>query len=324
MGFFSKEYDNIEAYDISSQCNWKFSKYNISKTWLLRKVISKFKATDVVLISYDQYFPAFHFLLPRDVHYISFMYYLYIYNWKHISLKNKIYNVLNYYLLVKNRAVYRILICNGTNEQLTYNKLYKTDKFVRIVDPISIDINRSLEKVPHVKKTFLHMGVLGVRKGTLDILDAVTKLQMEQCERVRLIFAGIIMDEIKEKFYQRINTLKDKIEIVVMDRFCSYDEIVNFCMEADFLLMPYSGTSQSSGMLAYASAFNLPVIATNQGMIRKLVQRNKLGYLINNDSLSIYTMIVNLLEEEPMQISTSYVERNSIKDFNDTFRSYFK
>ena len=321
-GFFVHEYENIEAYDLSELTKMNYSRFNFSKTWLLRKMIHRFQATDVVLISYDQYFPAFHFLLPRNVNYVSFLYYLYIYDWKKLSIKDKIRNVVNYFLLVNNRAVSQILICNGSNERILLNKIYKTRKFVNIVDPISIDVTHSTKK-KHTKKTFLHLGVLGIRKGTLEILDAITMLNAEQCDKVRFIFAGIVTEEIKQVFYEHVEVLKSKVEICIADRFCSYHEIINYCQESDFLLMPYSGTSQSSGMLAYASAFNLPVIATDKGMIKKLVKKNRLGYLIQNDSNSIRDMVVKLMDKAPMQVSRVYVEKNSIEEFNNTFRTCF-
>ena len=319
-GFFDGSATNVEAYDVSCLSNRYPSRFNISKTLVLREAIHRFKATDVVLISYDQYFPAFHFLLPRNVNYISFLYYLYIYNWRNLSLKDKAKNIFNYFLLVQNRAVHRILICNGTNERLVLNRLYKTDKFINIVDPISMVVNRHSVKESHAKRTFLHMGVLGIRKGTMDILDAMDRLSVDASSRMRFIFAGVVTEEIKQLFYQYVDRLKEKMEIIVADRFCSYEEIANFCRESDYLLMPYSGTSQSSGMLAYASAFNLPVVATKKGMIKKLVQRNRLGYLIDNDAESIHEMMVGLLDVEPMQVSSSYVEKNSIEAFNNTFR----
>lgn len=293
------------------------------KCLLLRNYIKQVNPTDVILLSFDQYLPYFNFLLPRDIHYSSFLYYLYIYNWKELNFRMKVRTWINNYLLFHNKSVKNILICNGTDEAALFNEKFKTSKFINIVDPIAIETPPAVVKKNIDKLTFLHMGALAKRKGTLDILNAISIIPSDKLSKMKFVFMGKISDNIKEHFYKVLEDVKEKADIVVRDEFCSFEEICQACSVANYLLMPYYDTSQSSGMLAYASAFNLPVVATNKGMIKKLVEKYKLGYLIDNGVESLAQFITNALCSVPCEISRTYIEKNSIANFISTFHRCF-
>lgn len=293
------------------------------KCGILRKQIIIHKPTDVVLLSFDQYFPFFHFMLPRNVHYTSFLYYLYVYNWHELNFKSKIKKIGNYWLLFKNKAVSNILICNGTNESIYFNRMFNTKKFVNIVDPIAFDVQSPMIKKNNGKITFLHMGTMDMRKGTLEILDAILGMPEQVLSKMKFIFMGKISNNIKDLFYSKANLAKKKTDMLIVDEFCSYEQIQQACCDSTYLLMPYHGTSQSSGMLAYASAFNIPVVATDKGMLKKLVKKYKLGYLVDSDVDSIRSFLLDSLHRKPYHISRDYVERNSVANFINTFHKLF-
>lgn len=311
--------DNIHFLSLNKE------KRNISpreKCILLRNYIKCVKPTDVILLSFDQYFPFFHFLLPKNVNYTSFLYYIYVYNWKTLNLKNKIKTIVNYWLLFKNNSVKNILICNGTNENVFFNRKFETSKFINIVDPIAIDTYCSDKEIAD-KITFLHMGAMNKRKGTLDILDAIIELPESVCSKVKFLFLGRISNDIRKPFYDRLKMIRNDVELIIYDDFCSYEQIQQACIKSSYLLMPYYGTSQSSGMLAYASAFNIPVVATNRGMIKKLVKKYQLGYLIENNVASIREFICASVNNSPLFVPKKYVEKNSILNFIETFHKCF-
>lgn len=283
------------------------------KCKILRDKITLHKPTDVLLLSFDQYMPYFH-LLPRNVKYTSFFYHVYLYTWKEDSIKQRIKSVINTWLLVNNKAVSNILICNGTNEDIYFNKLYHSSKFKNIVDPISF-ISTDRSKIKSDKTVFLHMGVMTNRKGTLTILESIKLLSSDKLKKIKLIFAGVISEEIKYRFYKLKHDLDNKVEIIVNDKFCSNDEINLYCREADYLLMPYSETSKSSGMFAYSSAYDISTVATNRGKFKKIVRKYKLGHLIDDNVESLYQFFLDIDFEKRKQVTEQYINRNSIENF---------
>ena len=47
--------------------------------------------------------------------------------------------------------------------------------------------------------------------------------------------------------------------------------------------MPYKRTSQSSGIIGYASQFSVPVLMPKKGLLKRLVRLYGLGYLYGGD-----------------------------------------
>lgn len=76
----------------------------------------------------------------------------------------------------------------------------------------------------------------------------------------------------------------------VFDEFVLY--LYWYNIRHDAILIPYKNTAQSSGLLGYAAQFNKPLLAPSNGLIGKLVNEYKLGYLLDN--LSPRTIADNL------------------------------
>ncbi|MCH3980539.1 MAG: hypothetical protein LKE41_01210 [Prevotella sp.] len=155
----------------------------------------------------------------------------------------------------------------------------------------------------------------------MDILDAIEKLcKDKKAGPYQFVFAGRINTDIKEVFYKLYNSIKDKCDIVVWDKFCSYDELDELCRECDIIIAPYKNVYSSSGVIGYAAKYHKPVIVPNDGLLGKLVRKYKLGIAVNNlNSTAIYNLLSSqkkILVDEKKQ--DKYIEFNSIDNFNLT------
>ncbi len=150
--------------------------------------------------------------------------------------------------------------------------------------PISLDETINVRKeygIAEDKVLFVHFGSLGVRKGTMVILDSLELLSAVDIQKYAFVLAGRIPDAIKDDFYSRLEAVKNKgVQIYVKDAFCDYSFLGKLCFECDAILAPYLDTARSSGIIGYASQYFKPVIAPSSGLIGRLVKKYKLGYLL--------------------------------------------
>lgn len=84
--------------------------------------------------------------------------------------------------------------------------------------------------------------------------------------------------------------------------------------------MPYTETSQSSGMFGYASQFNIPILAPRKGLLKKIIQKYHLGFFLESTTAqSIGTAINNIFKTERPTISSQYIKENDVKTFTNVF-----
>ena len=250
---------------------------------LLRKFVDETGIKNIILIETMVFMPYLPFYLGRKVKITSILYHLPLYS-KGTSLKNRFYNRLMIFLMATSSCLRKICLLNSTEAVDYYNKKYLTRKFSFLPDPY-IPINCEKEKacikeemgIDASKTIFIHFGELMRRKGTLEILDALFLVDKEKLKNKAFIFAGRVIEDIKEEFYDKIDHLKDKVQIVVFDQFCEYSLFAEICTAADYIIIPYRNTSQSSGVCSYAAQFKVPVIGPKEGLLGNIINNYKLG-----------------------------------------------
>ena len=112
------------------------------------------------------------------------------------------------------------------------------------------------------------------------IVESLAHLSDEQRARYRFLFVGRVGEDIRKPFYEAIEVLKGRVQVQIEDGFCSYERLASLCAASDLLLMPYLETAQSSGVIGYASQFGVPVLASDEGLIGKLVRHYRLGHTV--------------------------------------------
>lgn len=250
---------------------------------LLKKFADKTGIKEFVLIETMVFMPYLPLYLGRKAKITSILYHLPMFN-ENTSFKSKIYSKMNLWLLANAPCFKKICLLNSTEAVEFYNKEFKTKRFSFIPDPyVPIECEKTLSAIREElgispsKKIFIHFGGLTRRKGTLEILDALFLVDKDCLKNMAFIFAGRVIEDIKEEFYDKINRLKDKVQIIVFDQFCEYSLFAEICTVADYIMIPYRNTSQSSGVCSYAAQFRVPVIGPKEGLLGNIINNYKLG-----------------------------------------------
>ena len=144
-------------------------------------------------------------------------------------------------------------------------------------------------------------------------LDASNK---EDMQSRTFVIAGKIYDEIQHDFQSLLIEARKNANVLVFDRFCTYEYLYDLCFTADVILIPYHLTNLSSGLLGYASLFQKPVIGPSGGLIGQLIRSFGLGITISHISSEELLKAIN--RNQYPQIDSSYAEKNTIDKFINT------
>lgn len=286
----------------------------------LRKYVKQYNATHVILISLIEFLPFLPFLLSPSVKVRGILYRIYLYEWRKEGKVKKAQDVIKFKILSKCRVFERVYILNDKKAASVLNKLYTTNKFRYLTDPIVVvdsyhsrNIRTELE-IDSEKRIFLHPGGMLRRKGTLEILKALVSLDEDICQKIVVIFAGRVTVEIEEEFRNLYERAKNKVQLVLMEGYLPFERLADLFETSDYVLIPYTDNSKSSGIIGHAAYYHRPVIVAQGGIIGKIVKKWGLGYLLKKaDAKSIKEFIKDL--PCGYQYNEEYVKTHSIEAF---------
>lgn len=290
---------------------------------------SKQKDIKVIYSNHMIVFVPFAPFFFRGTKIIGIIYRIFLHELNDLSWKQKIYDRFKYYIMSSFGVYKHILLLNDKKSPNQLNKRYHTDKFSYIPDPYLplrqndyIDI-RGLYGIKKSQTLFVHFGAMNTNKGTLEIMNSLTRLSQEETETYSFIFAGKIAEDIKDSFYALYSKVKENLHIIIIDKYCSYDFFASLCISCDAIITPYKRTSQSSGLIGYASQFGKPVIAPNKGLLGNLVKEYNLGILIKDCTpLSLISAYKSVAEGNCPRPNRKYCEDNSVDEFNKYILEY--
>lgn len=211
------------------------------------------------------------------------IYSIYLHDLATASLVNRLSNRLKYRLLSRKKNIENVFILNDKDSADKLNLIWKTDKFKYLTDPYIpfkdayIRNLRNELGVAEDKIIIAHLGSLEERKGTLEVLEMIENTADEECKKYCVVFAGRIDDDIKDRFFDRIEILKNKIQIVTKIEFLPYDFMGSLVYTADKVVLPYRIVNASSGIIGYCAQFKTPVYVPAKGLIGKLVDDYHIG-----------------------------------------------
>jgi glycosyltransferase involved in cell wall biosynthesis len=211
------------------------------------------------------------------------IYSIYLHDLASASRLGKLSNRLKYSLLTRKKSIENVFILNDSDSVEKLNEIWKTDKFKYLTDPYipfdNADIRdlRNELGIADDKRVIAHLGYLEERKGTLEVLDMIENTSDEECKRYCVVFAGRIDNDIKDRFFNRIEILKNKIQIVTKIEFLPYDFMGSLVYTADKVVLPYRIVNASSGIIGYCAQFKTPVYVPAKGLIGKLVEDFHIG-----------------------------------------------
>lgn len=307
-----------------------FSKLNRSLrlTILLNKYIKLYKPSKIFLISLISFLPFGIFLNSKN-NISGIIYQIYLYRWRTSNLKTRLFDIVKYLLLTKFKIINNIYILNDDFSVRYFNKIYKSNKFCYLPDPL---INIEPDKLTNFKLTddkfsnkiiCLHFGYLESRKGTLEILKSIAQLNKNDDGKYLFVFAGKISEEIRISFYTIYNSIEDKSNIIIHDFHLDNIFLQSLVLSSDLILIPYKNVFQSSGVIGLACQFNKPVVVSKNGLLGKLVKRYKLGYLIEDTSAVCLTEFLLIFNKHKFVHNILYLKNKSSSDFSSMILNKF-
>ena len=321
--------DNIHVFHLSNNeinslknKNWILKSLIISK--IIKKAVKKYNIQKIFLVSLISVLPFLPFFLNKKIKVSGIIYLIYLYRWKNSNFLSKGLDVIKFLILSKFLIFDNLFLLNDQISPIIINKKFKTTKFKYLPDPINyINYNalfdlRSKLNIDKFSVIYSHFGALDERKGTLEILKAISLSNLTLKDKYNFIFAGKVNSSIKYEFYQLIDQLKNKAVIHVYDEFVDSDFIASLCSASNYLLIPYANVCQSSGVLSYAAQFKVPVIGPKLGLLGKLIKRYRMGYLLEDGSSNSIKNFLNFKDKFGlMKVSNNYIKGRSINDFSD-------
>lgn len=319
------EFDLISKADVewATQCNRLLYSYRCSL--LVRRYAKKYNAANVFLNIMMPYMPFLILLLPKGVKASGIIYRIYLYEGYGKTSLKLFANFLFYKLMARNRSINRLLVLNDRSSVAYFNRTFRTGKFRFLPDPVCVsggegeNIRKKLG-ISNEQKVLLHFGGITERKGSMHIMDSLKHLSEDERKTFVFIFAGKIYADIKKQFYKEYKALKEECNILMYDEFCSYKFINDLCVSCDAILVPYGNTTQSSGLIGYASHFGKPIVGPSQGLLGKLIRRNHLGLTLDNISGS--TLATSYKKVFDYNSSRVYAEYNIKERFCDVVMDF--
>jgi glycosyltransferase involved in cell wall biosynthesis len=296
----------------------------------IKLIAKKYDAEIIYTNQIISFVPFAPLLIRKKSKIVGIIYRIYLHD---IGIRSKwslFQDKLKYWIMSKFSVFYRVMILNDEEGARQLNKIYKTNKFVPIQDPYVPIPTDNLENVRQGyaigddKVLFIHFGAMNGNKGTIELLESLKSLPFSEGQKYAFFFAGKVADSIRERFYALVEEVKDKVQIIVKDEYCSYDFFASLCTACDAVVTPYKRTAQSSGLIGYASQFGKPVIAPDKGLLGQLVKKYDLGILIKditpNSLISAYKKISDGDYRKPTK---RYCEDNTIQKFQEIIAKCF-
>jgi glycosyltransferase involved in cell wall biosynthesis len=215
------------------------------------------------------------------------------------------HNAIDYYL---RSLVYKSaskIIVHGSTIKERLLSLYKlpAEKVLVIpaVKPVSTVGNVSISKetartclnLAASDKILLFFGYIREYKG-LDLLIDAFDIARASDKDLKLIIAGkAYSNELLEKYRSKISVMNFPEAVIFKPEFIPQKEVDYYFRAADALAVPYIRIDLS-GVLQTAFAYSLPVLATNVGNFKELVQPGITGYITEQNTVEEFVQIIHL------------------------------
>lgn len=290
-----------------------------NKARLAAKYIRKHKADEVFYIELVVQFPFLPLFAPKDVKVSGILYRLVPYEWKRLSLITKIKDAIEINVIGRSKLVKTPMCLNDNSCACYFNKLFKTNKYIPIVDPIK-PLNyqpKSIRKdlgAGTNDKVILHFGGMTIRKGTLTLLEAACSMSELQLKNKIFVFAGKVSKDIKAQFNRYISELQAKCRVVKYEGFCAYELLADLCYSCDCIVVPYKNTSYSSGVIGDAAKYQKTVVGPRDGLLGKLIRRNRLGITMKENNSAALAAILGI-DEAYLSRPNNYPQDESMEEF---------
>lgn len=175
------------------------------------------------------------------------------------------------------------------------------------------------------RKVLLIFGMIDRRKGIFQLLEALCQISPIMQEQLALLIVGPLAPNEQEAIMATIGNLQQQstVQIVLLNEFIEDDAIQPYFAAADLVLALYQRHVGMSAILVRAAAAGKPVLASDYGLMGKIVQQYRLGTVVDStDSAQIATVLERLSpidcnDEFDRQMSADFAAQNSAQRFVD-------
>lgn len=132
---------------------------------------------------------------------------------------------------------------------------------------------------PAARRRLLMFGHISARKGILELLEAMARLDARSLARCRLTIIGRLDDALRPTVSTALARLRERAEseITLIERFVDDDELHAALCDSEIILAPYQRHVGSSGVLSLAAHYGRPILTQSSGLVGLLTRRHRLG-----------------------------------------------
>ncbi len=163
---------------------------------------------------------------------------------------------------------------------------------------------RAALNIPKDKTVLLFFGLIRAYKGLDLLLQAFPKLG----ENVYLLVVGEPYENF-DPYQQLIDEGGAKNRIQVHTRYIPTEEVSTFFSAADIGVLPYR-TATQSGIAAMAFHFNLPVVVTDTGGLKQMIEPHGIGRVV--PTVSVEALIKTLQDVLTMPSAVQEIRDNIV------------
>jgi glycosyltransferase involved in cell wall biosynthesis len=176
------------------------------------------------------------------------------------------------------------------------------------------------------RKVLLLFGMIDRRKGIYPVLEALQQLLPTEQAQLALLLVGPLAEADRVAVTTAIATLHQasSLQIVLRDQFIVDDAIQSYFAPADLVLALYQRHVGMSAILVRAAAAGKPVLASDYGLMGRIVAEHRLGLTV--DSTQPYQIVEGLqaflrngqgaiFDEQTM---AKFAQQNSAQHFAET------
>jgi len=156
----------------------------------------------------------------------------------------------------------------------------------------------------------LFFGFIRAYKGLDLLIEAFSDIRLRN-RKLKLVIAGEFY-EVSAPYRELIKKYKLENEIILFDHFIKDSEVPLFFSVADLVVQPYKAATQS-GVTQVAYYFEKPMLVTDVGGLREIVQDMKCGYVVKPEPESIVLAIIDFFENNRKKLFTEGVKMEKEK-----------
>lgn len=173
------------------------------------------------------------------------------------------------------------------------------------------------------RKIFLLFGVLTSRKGTHELLAALSLLSVESAKQMCILLVGPASLEEKKYIDNYVEALQNELPIQVIRHFdfVKDSDVQSYFQLSDVILAPYQRHIGMSAVLVRAATAGKPVISSEFGLMGEITRKSSLGLAIDSSKpIEISKTLQIFLNHSDLKIFDKdkmklFAEQNKADDF---------